>query len=97
MRREVLDSVTLEAHSALINAELYYKARYAGWRIAQAPIPHHPRVAGRRSGARPPGHRPSIKTLRLPPRIRRSLPDRRAAAEPASVTAAAVHGRPVRA
>jgi glycosyltransferase involved in cell wall biosynthesis len=81
MRREVLDSLTLEARSALINAELYYKARYAGWRIAQAPIPHHPRVAGRRSGARPRAIARAIKELfvfRL--RIRRSLPTRREAA-----------------
>jgi glycosyltransferase involved in cell wall biosynthesis len=81
MRREVLDSLTLEAQSALINAELYYKARYAGWRIAQAPIPHHPRVAGRRSGARPRAIARAIKELflfRL--RIRRSLPARRVAA-----------------
>ena len=53
MRREVLESFELEARSALINTELYYKARRAGWRIAQRPVPHHPRRAGRRSGARP--------------------------------------------
>ncbi len=83
MRREVLDSVTLEARSALINAELYYKARYAGWRIAQVAVPHHPRVAGRRSGARPRAIARAIKELvvfRF--RIRRSLPARRAAAVP---------------
>ena len=83
MRREVLDSLTLEARSALINAELYYKARYAGWRIAQVAVPHHPRVAGRRSGARPRAIARAIKELflfRL--RIRRSLPPRHAAAIP---------------
>ncbi len=77
MRREVLDSVRLEARSALINAELYYKARHAGWRIAQVPVPHHPRVAGRRSGARPRAILRAIKELvlfRL--RIGRSLPAR---------------------
>ena len=81
MRREVLDSLTLEARSALINAELYYKARHAGWRIAQVAVPHHPRVAGRRSGARPRAIARAIKELflfRL--RIRRSLPPRHAAA-----------------
>ncbi len=81
MRREVLDSLTLEARSALINAELYYKARYAGWRIAQAAVPHHPRVAGRRSGARPRAIARAIKELLLfRLRIRRSLPPRHAAA-----------------
>ena len=81
MRREVLESVTLEARSALINAELYYKARYAGWRIAQVGVPHHPRVAGRRSGARPRAIARAIKELvvfRFT--IRRSLPRRHAAA-----------------
>ena len=83
MRREVLESLTLEARSALINAELYYKARYAGWRIAQVAVPHHPRVAGRRSGARPRAIARAIKELfvfRLT--IRRSLPRRHAAGAP---------------
>ncbi|HET9050589.1 MAG TPA: glycosyltransferase family 2 protein [Candidatus Dormibacteraeota bacterium] len=53
MRREVLDAVDLEMRSALMNAELYLKARRAGFRIAQAAVPHHARRAGRRSGARP--------------------------------------------
>ncbi len=63
MRREVLDSVELRARSALINTELYYKARHAGWRIAQHPVPHHPRRAGRRSGARPRAIARAIKEL----------------------------------
>jgi len=83
MRREVLDSLTLEARSALINAELYYKARYAGWRIAQVPVPHHPRVAGRRSGARPRAIARAIKELLVfRVRIRRSLPPRHIAGIP---------------
>ncbi|MHB8719297.1 MAG: glycosyltransferase family 2 protein [Candidatus Dormibacteria bacterium] len=53
MRREVLDSISLTARSALLNTELFYRARAHGWRIAQTPVPHHPRVAGVRSGARP--------------------------------------------
>jgi glycosyltransferase involved in cell wall biosynthesis len=84
MRREVLDSLTLEARSALINTELYYKARHAGWRIAQVPVPHHPRVAGRRSGARPRAIVRAIKELLLLRlRIRRSLPARRVSSAPA--------------
>ena len=80
MRREVLASLTLEARSALINAELYYKARHGGWRIVQVPVPHHPRVAGRRSGARPRALARAIKELLLfRLRIRRSLPSRQAA------------------
>jgi glycosyltransferase involved in cell wall biosynthesis len=78
MRREVLESVQLNARSALINTELYYKARYAGWRIVQHPVPHHPRRAGRRSGARPRAIARAIKELILFRwTMRRSLPTRR--------------------
>ncbi len=78
MRREVLDSVQLNARSALINTELYYKARHAGWRIAQCPVPHHPRRAGRRSGARPRAIARAIKELIVFRwTMRRSLPGKR--------------------
>jgi glycosyltransferase involved in cell wall biosynthesis len=78
MRREVLDSMVLNARSALINTELYYKARHAGWRIAQHPVPHHPRRAGRRSGARPRAIARAIKELIVFRwTMRRSLPSRR--------------------
>lgn len=53
MRGEFLRSISLEARSAMINAELFWKARRGGWRIAQVGVPHHPRRAGVRSGARP--------------------------------------------
>lgn len=53
MRRQVLEAIDLEMRSALINAELYLRAQRAGFRIAQVGVPHHPRRAGRRSGARP--------------------------------------------
>lgn len=53
MRRVVLDaSAPLLARSALLNTELYFKARRSGLRIVQVPVPHHPRIAGVRSGAR---------------------------------------------
>ncbi len=78
MRRDVLDSMQLNARSALINTELYYKARHAGWRIAQHPVPHHPRRAGRRSGARPRAIARAIKELIVFRwTMRRSLPRRR--------------------
>ncbi len=70
--------MVLNARSALINTELYYKARYAGWRIAQHPVPHHPRRAGRRSGARPRAIARAIKELLVFRwTMRRSLPARR--------------------
>jgi glycosyltransferase involved in cell wall biosynthesis len=91
MRRQVLDSLTLEARSALINAELYYKARHAGWRIAQVAVPHHPRVAGRRSGARPRAIVRAIKELLVfRVTIRRSLPRRGMAGEAATAGPPAV-------
>jgi glycosyltransferase involved in cell wall biosynthesis len=75
MRREVLDAVDLEMRSALMNAELYLRARRAGFRIAQAGVPHHPRRAGRRSGARPRAIARAIRDLaRL--RIRLARADR---------------------
>lgn len=53
MRTDFLRSIDLESRSALINAELYCKARRDGRRILQVPVPHHPRELGQRSGARP--------------------------------------------
>lgn len=53
MRTDFLRSIDLEARSALLNAELYCKARRDGRRIVQVPVPHHPRELGVRSGARP--------------------------------------------
>jgi hypothetical protein len=53
MRTDFLRSIDLESRSALINAELYCKAKRDGRRIVQVPVPHHPRELGRRSGARP--------------------------------------------
>ncbi len=53
MRREVLEAAApLLARAALLNTELYFKAERSGFRIAQTAIPHHPRLAGRRSGGR---------------------------------------------
>jgi glycosyltransferase involved in cell wall biosynthesis len=53
MRREVLEAARpLRARSALLNTELYFKTHRSGLRIEQVPVPHYPRVAGVRSGAR---------------------------------------------
>jgi glycosyltransferase involved in cell wall biosynthesis len=53
MRREVLDAAApILARSALLNTELYFKAQRNGFRVRQVAIPHYPRVAGVRSGAR---------------------------------------------
>lgn len=63
MRGDFLRSIELENRSALLNAELYLKARTGGWRVVQVPIPHYPRRAGRRSGARPRAILRAIKEL----------------------------------
>jgi len=53
MRRPVLEAAApLQARAALINTELYFKASRAGFEIGQVGIPHHPRLAGMRSGGR---------------------------------------------
>ncbi len=69
MRTDFLRSIDLESHSALINAELFCKARRDGWRTAQVPVPHHPRELGRRSGARP---RAVLRAIRELVRYRQS-------------------------
>lgn len=65
MRREVLESFEIENRSAVMNAELYIKAGARGWRIRQVGVPHHARVAGVRSGARPRAIVRAIKELLL--------------------------------
>jgi len=53
MRRVVFENASpLLARSALLNTELYYKTARNGFRIAQAPVPHYPRLKGVRSGGR---------------------------------------------
>jgi glycosyltransferase involved in cell wall biosynthesis len=53
MRREVLEAAApILARSALLNTELYFKAQRNGFRVVQVSVPHYPRVAGVRSGAR---------------------------------------------
>ncbi|MFI5262263.1 MAG: glycosyltransferase family 2 protein [Candidatus Limnocylindrales bacterium] len=52
-RREALAGVRLESGGAFLSAELLIKLRARGARLAQVGVPHHPRVAGRASGADP--------------------------------------------
>ncbi len=61
-KRRVLDGASpLLARSALLNTELYFKTRRNGFEIAQVGIPHYPRLAGVRSGAR---LRPILRAVR---------------------------------
>jgi len=52
-RRDALAGVRLESGGAFLSAELLIKLRARGARLAQVGVPHHPRVAGRASGANP--------------------------------------------
>ena len=50
-RREVLEHVTIVSDGAMIDTELLAGARARGFRIAEAPVTHLPRVAGEATGA----------------------------------------------
>jgi glycosyltransferase involved in cell wall biosynthesis len=61
VRRDLLARLDLGAGGPLVGAELLVKSRAAGARIAEIPIHHRPRVAGRQAG---PGRRLAARTLR---------------------------------
>jgi glycosyltransferase involved in cell wall biosynthesis len=50
-RREVLDRVTIISDGAMIDTELLAGARARGFRIAEVPVTHLPRVGGEATGA----------------------------------------------
>jgi glycosyltransferase involved in cell wall biosynthesis len=52
-RREALEGVRVESGGAFLSAELLIKIGRRGRRITEQGVPHHPRVAGRASGADP--------------------------------------------
>jgi glycosyltransferase involved in cell wall biosynthesis len=60
IRRELSERLDLRAGGALAGAELLVKARAEGARIAEIPVHHRTRVAGRRTGI---GPRLSARTL----------------------------------
>ncbi len=51
MRRDQLARMQLTSNGALINTELFVKARRLGARVVEVPIPHYPRTAGKQTGA----------------------------------------------
>ncbi len=55
VRRAVIERIGshINASSTFIAVELVIRAMYADFRIAEAPIEHHPRVAGKARGLRP--------------------------------------------
>jgi glycosyltransferase involved in cell wall biosynthesis len=52
-RRDALDGVAVESDGAFLSAELLIKIGARGRRIVETGVPHHPRTAGRASGANP--------------------------------------------
>ena len=53
IRRDLAQSLRLTADGAMISTELVARAALAGARIAEFGVHHHPRRAGRQSGAEP--------------------------------------------
>lgn len=51
-RRRVLDAVTIESTSPMVDTELLVKAHRLRARIVELPLPHHPRTTGKSTGAR---------------------------------------------
>jgi glycosyltransferase involved in cell wall biosynthesis len=52
-RRAALEGVAVESEGAFLSAELLIKIEARGRRIVETGVPHHPRTAGRASGADP--------------------------------------------
>jgi len=52
-RRTVIEQIDVESRGATFSAEFLVRARRAGFRIVELPVSHHPRVAGKQTGARP--------------------------------------------
>jgi hypothetical protein len=50
-RREILEHVTLISDGAMIDTEFLAGAKARGYRIAEVPVSHLPRVAGHPTGA----------------------------------------------
>jgi glycosyltransferase involved in cell wall biosynthesis len=69
VRRDLLQRLDLRASGALVGAELLVEARAAGARVAELPVHHRARVAGRQAGA---GPRLSTRTLREAADLRRT-------------------------
>jgi glycosyltransferase involved in cell wall biosynthesis len=72
VRSELLESLDLRTSGALFGVELLVKSRAAGARIAEVPVHHRARVAGRQTGG---GRRFGARTLRELAVLRRSRND----------------------
>lgn len=52
-RRSALEGIRVESGGAFLSAELLIKLQARGRRVVEVGVPHHPRLAGRASGANP--------------------------------------------
>lgn len=52
-KRKVIETVQVESGGAMFSAEFLVKAKRAGFKIVEEPVSHHPRVAGKQTGANP--------------------------------------------
>jgi glycosyltransferase involved in cell wall biosynthesis len=73
VRRDLLERIDLHARGALVGTELVAKSRAAGARVAELPVHHRVRVAGRQTGA---GPRLTARNVRELAELRRELPGR---------------------
>jgi glycosyltransferase involved in cell wall biosynthesis len=51
-RHKVIETVHVDSGGAMFSAEFLVRAKLAGFRIAEEPVSHYPRVAGSPTGAR---------------------------------------------
>lgn len=50
-RRAVLDRISIESQTPMVDTELLVKSHRSGFRLTEVSLPHHPRTAGRSTGA----------------------------------------------
>ncbi len=51
-RRKIFDEITLSSQGALIDTEILAKAMVKGYTITEVGVNHHPRIAGKQTGAK---------------------------------------------
>ena len=52
-RRKIFDHISMRSEGIFIDAEILARAHRAGYRIAEVPVQHRPRVAGQATGTNP--------------------------------------------
>jgi GT2 family glycosyltransferase len=91
MRRDLVQALPLAAEGAMVSTELVTRARDAGARIAELGVGHHPRMAGRSSGASP---RVVLRAFRELRAVRAELREGEPAGAPADLSRAVPAGAP---